>query len=229
MGVMIESEEETASGLNPKIEEQARQKDLIDANLERALFIKFSKWLFGVTIFVVPLITGIAVLAVQGVQFLWTKDLEDVKKRSIDANYEIMRLQARSENAASLAAASAADSKARLERLNNDIDSSAALPLIKDVTKLTETIATTPSFILAVSESLRRAGGTSKSFPEAGEFRLGDNVVTRTTEFPICTISKIDISRPVLDRGASCELVQQGDFWRVNVSTNAFCRVTCFK
>jgi hypothetical protein len=88
-------------------------------------------------------------------------------------------------------------------------------------------VATIASTLL----SSKLTGTTAKSFPEGGTpfFNVGDNAVAQVAEFLICTISKIDISRPVFSQGASCELIQQEGSWKVIVGTNSFCRVTCFE
>jgi hypothetical protein len=71
---------------------------------------------------------------------------------------------------------------------------------------------------------------TAVIFPEgAGSFNLGDNNVATLTEFPICTISGIEIERSVLDKGAACTLKPKDGIWVMNVNTNSFCKATCFK
>jgi hypothetical protein len=205
------------------------ERPLISPALERELFIKFWTWLAVVGLVLVPVTTGIATLAVQFARTVVSQDIDALKTRVLEIQSmsdKALNSTAVNQGKAEGAAQAAVDQLTHLKQVVAIADQ--ATISVQDTQAIIGSLATNPKFIGSVSDVLKLAG-TPKSFPEVGEFTIGDNIFAQVAEFPICTISKIDISRPVLDRGASCALTRQGGNWNLFVATSSFCRVTCFK
>jgi hypothetical protein len=133
-------------------------------------------------------ITGIATVAVYSVQSLTSKRIEDlvarisgVEQASINTIQKISSDQGKAEGAAAFALAKADESAAALKKLNNDIENAnAALPFIKDLQTLTNTIASKPEFIAAVSTQLKPA--TTRETAQIG------NSFDEVTSCPLLTL-----------------------------------------
>jgi hypothetical protein len=156
--------------------------DQLSPALERALFVKFWAWLVVVTLVAIPVITGIATVAVQGARALLSQDIEqlkarilEVQKMSDDAAMKTAENQGRAEGAAEAAVARSNEANEQLTNLKKVAASANTAGLsVPDTQKIVASLVTNADFSSAVA-ALSRTQLEAFAGPRAEAFRVSSN------------------------------------------------------
>jgi hypothetical protein len=214
----------------------------IDVRLEKALFIRFWTWLAVVSLFAVPVVTGIAVLAVQGVQLIAGKRIDDLLDRIKDVEKSSLdSFKTMSANNA-VTQRLAAESASLLDTLKGNLRVANVDTLIANVQNATQS----PQFIAAVSDQIAKnyrftatvigpsgplqSGAPQGMVPNASWGVRDTGSIPEGDKFAFCAISGLLITPPTDGNPAVCELYRTDlPGWRIKVTAAARCQVTCFR